>query len=295
MLIVIFMYAVLAATFTVAKKVLEYADPYFVIAIRMLFAGSIFLLFQYIYHRKKFFLHKKDLWLFCKAAFFYIYLAFIPEFWALTRLSSSKVVILYSITPFIVAVLAWLLVSEKLTTKKVFGMVIGFIGIIPILLTHDQAGLSRELFKVSKAEGVLLIAIVSGAYAWFLIKQLMDKGYALPMINGITMLMGGIAALLTSFAVEGVFVRQVTDFKPFILYLALLIFLANGIFYNLYGWLLRRYSFTLLSFTGFLTPIFGSLYGYYFLSEQITWYHFASLVIIGTGLIIFYKEEWKQK
>jgi drug/metabolite transporter (DMT)-like permease len=261
----------------------------------MLIAGSIFLFFQFLVNRKNFFLRKEDIWLFAKAAFFYIYLAFIPEFWALTRLSSSKVVILYSITPFIVAILAFLLVSERLTIKKVLGMIIGFVGIIPILLTHDQLGLSTELFKVSKAEGVLLVAICSAAYAWFLIKRLMEKGYTLPMINGITMLAGGVAALFTSFALEGVFVRHVTNFKSFFLYLLLLIFLANGIFYNLYGWLLRRYSFTLLSFTGFVTPIFGSIYGYYFLSEQITCYHFASLIIIGIGLLIFYMEELKQK
>jgi drug/metabolite transporter (DMT)-like permease len=289
------MYAALAAAFTVAKISLQYANPYFLIAVRMLLAGSVFLLFQYLFNSKKFFVRKEDFWLFVKTSFFYIYLAFIPEFWALQYLSSSKVVILYSITPFIAAGLAYFLVSEKLTFKKVFGMIIGFTGIIPILLTHNQEGLTKELLSISKAEAILLIAIFSAAYGWFPVKQLMTKGYSLPMINGTTMFLGGAGALVTSFAVEGVFTRHVFAIKPFLFWVIILIILANGIFYNMYGWLLKRYSFTMLSFAGFLCPIFGSLYGFYFLKEPITWNHFASIILISSGLFLFYQEELKRK
>lgn len=290
------MYAVLAATFTVAKKALQYANPYFLIGFRMTLAGTLFLLFQYVFNSKKFFLKKEDIRLFLKTSFFYIYLAFIPEFWALQRLSSSKVVIIYSITPFVAAVFAYFFASEKLNLKKVIGMIIGVVGIIPILLTHDQNGqLTSELFKISMAEGVLLIAVVSAAYGWFPVKELMNKGYSLPMINGVTMLTAGIAALITSFAVEGIFVTHIFDVKNFLFWILLLIVIANGIFYNLYGWLLRHYSFTLLSFAGFLCPIFGSLYGWYFLSEPITLLHIMSLCLIIIGLFLFYQEELKQK
>jgi len=291
MLTVILMYAVLAATFTIAKTALGYGSPYFLLGFRFITAGVLFLGLQRIFNKKNFFLRREDIWLFLWTAFFYIYLSFIPEFWALVRLSSSKVVILYQTTPFIVAIFAYFLASEKFTAKKIIGMVIGFVAIIPILLTHNQAGLSSEILKVSLAEAVLFIAIVSASYGWFPVKRLMNKGYTLPMINGVTMLVGGIGALLTSFAVEGVFVTHVFALKPFLFWTLLLVLAANGIFYNMYGWHLRRYSFTLLSFTGFLCPIFGSLYGWYFLSEQITWHHGLSLTLIIVGLFIFYKEE----
>ena len=294
MLLVVLMYAVLAASFTVGKITLSYTNPYFLVGFRMVLAGSIFLLLQLLFNSKKFVLKKQDIGLFLYTSIFYIYLAFIPEYFALEKLSSSKVVILYSITPFIVAILAYFLAAEKLTRKKVIGMCIGLCGIIPILITHDLAGLSRELFSVSIREVSLIVAIFAGAYGWFPVKKLMGKGYSLPMINGITMLSGGVAALLTAFMIKGVFITHVFEWKPFLSWLLLLIFLANGIFYNLYGWLLNRYSFTLLSFAGFLCPIFGSLYGYYFLSEPITWHHFASLVLIGGGLSLFYSDELKR-
>lgn len=296
MLTVVFMYAVLAATFTVAKKALSYANPYFLIAFRMTVAGTLFLGLQYLFNRKKFFLRREDIFLFLKTSFFYIYLAFIPEFWALSRLTSSKVVIIYSITPFVAATLAYFLASERLTRIKVVGMIVGTLGVIPLLITTDQAGVTAaELFKVSAAEGVLLIAVFAGAYGWFPVKKLMNKGYSLPMINGVTMLVGGLGALVTSFAIEGVFTTHIFDFGPFLFWVLLLIILANGIFYNMYGWHLRTYSFTLLSFAGFLCPLFGTFYGWAFLREAVTWHHGASLLLIGSGLYLFYREELKRK
>lgn len=292
MITVILMYAILAASFTAAKAAIAYATPYFLVGFRFTLAGTIFLALQYFFDRKNFFLRSKDLFSFVWIALFYVYLAFVPEFWALQYLTSTKVVILYSVTPFIVAIFAYFLVSERFTIKKITGMIIGFLGTIPILMIQDDIReAATEILKVSLPEIVLLIAIISGAYAWFPLKKLMNKGYSLPMINGVTMLLGGLAALTTSFFVEGVFATHIFSLWPFLGWVLLLILLSNGLFYNLYGWHLRRYSFTLLSFAGFLCPIFGSLYGWYFLSESIKWNHLFSLILVGGGLYLFSKDE----
>ncbi|MCK4499715.1 DMT family transporter [Candidatus Babeliales bacterium] len=292
MITVILMYAILAASFTVAKTAIAYATPYFLVGFRFTLAGTLFLTLQYIFNRKKFFLRKQDVPHFFWIALFYVYLAFVPEFWALQYLTSTKVVILYSITPFFVAIFAYFLAAERFTVKKITGMILGFAGTIPILMIQDDIReAATEILKISLPEVVLLIAIISGAYAWFPLKKLMNKGYSLPMINGVTMLLGGLAALTTSFFIEGVFVTHIFSFWPFLGWILLLILLSNGLFYNLYGWHLRRYSFTLLSFAGFLCPIFGSLYGWYFLSESIKWNHFISLFLVGSGLYLFYRDE----
>ena len=293
MLIVVLMYAALAASFTVAKTVLSYAKPFFTIGARMMTAGTLFLMFQYLTDRKKFFIKKEDILAFLKVTLFYIYLSFIPEFWALQFLGSAKVTILYSITPFLAAGFAYFLVSERITRQKFLGMAIGVCGMMPILMTQDNG--YAEIAQISLPELVLLVAIVSGAYGWFPIKRLMNKGYTLPMINGITMFVGGFWALLTSFYFEGMTISPVSSWGPFIFWLFALIVLSNGIFYNLYGWLLRSYSFTILSFAGFLTPIFGSFFGWFFLGEKISWHYWAALVLVSLGLFVFYREELRQR
>jgi len=295
MITIVFMYAVLAATFTVGKIVAGLATPYFIVGFRMTVAGIFFLAYQYLRNKKQLKIKTKDLGLFFYTALFYIYLAYIPEFWALQYVSSSKEVILYSITPFIVAILAYFLASEKITIKKIIGMIIGFIGMMPMLLMQDDIReASMELFKISWPEVVLMIAIFSGAYGWFPVKKLMNKGYSLASINGYTMFTGGIGAFITSFAVDGFFHKHVFDWLPFLFWIIILIITANGIFYTLYGWHLSRFSFTLLSFFGFLCPIFGSFYAWRFLGDQLTLNHLVALILTSLGLYIFYKDELKK-
>ena len=285
-------YAILASTFTVAKTVLSYAKPFFTIGFRMTVAGVLLLGYQYIFNRSKFVIKKEDWWLFFKVSIFHVYLAFIPEFWALQYLSSSKTSLIYSATPFIAAILSYFLLSERLNKRKIFGMFVGILGLIPVLLTQtDTREAAMELFSISLPEVVLFGAVISAAYAWFILKELMKKGYSLPIINGVAMFAGGILSFATSFVAEGVSVSPVFSWGPFIGWVSLLIFLANIVSYNFYGWLLKRYSITFMTFAGFLCPIFAAFYGWFFLSEQITWHYFLSLLLITIGLYIFYKEE----
>ena len=296
MFLVVLLYAILASTFTIAKIVLSYAKPFFIIGCRMILAGTFLLSYLLLFKKNRFFFIKKDIWLFLQASIFHIYLAFIPEFWALQYVSSSKTNLIYSSTPFIGAILSYFLLSEKLSIRKFIGMLIGLFGLIPILLTQtDVRETAMEILNISFPEIVLLFAVLSATYAWFVVKKLMEKGYSLLMINGVAMLFGGILSLFTSFIVEGFKTPLVFEMWPFFWWLLLLIFMANIVTYNFYGWLLKKYSITFVMSVGFLCPIFGAFYGWFFLNEQITWHYFVSLALITLGLSIFYKEKRKNK
>jgi len=62
----------------------------------------------------------------------------------------------------------------------------------------------------------------------------------------------------------------------------------------MYGTLLRKYSITFLTFAGFLCPLFGTFFGWFFREETITWHYWVSLSAITAALFIFYREELKQ-
>lgn len=292
MVLIALLYFILASTFTIAKTVLFYAKPFFTIGFRMIIAGFLLLIGSWVINRKKPKIKKEDWLLFFQAIMFHIYIAFMAEFWALQYLSSSKTSLIYAATPFIAAVLSYFLLAEKLSFKKRIGMVIGFIGLIPIILTQtDSREAAMEFFSVSLPEVVLLVGVVSATYAWFIIKKLMDRGYSIPMINGVAMLGGGILSLSTSAIVEGFSPCPVSNWGSFLVWMMLLILVANVVVYNMYSWLLKKYSITLVTFTGFLCPIFGAFLGWFFLDEKITWHYFAALGLIILGLSIFYKDE----
>ncbi|MBD3231164.1 EamA family transporter [Candidatus Dependentiae bacterium] len=294
MFLVILLYAILASTFTIAKTALYYAKPFFLIGFRMTIAGIFLLGYLYFFNHRKFYLQKQDWRLFLKVSLFHIYFAFIPEFWALQYVSSSKTNLIYSATPFIAALLSYFLLNEKLGLKKFLGMFIGLLGLIPIFLTQtDIREAGMQFFSISLPEIVLLFAVFSAAYAWFIVKQLIVKGYSLLMINGVAMLIGGILSFATSFIFEGTQTCPIFDFSSFLFWTLLLIIVANVIVYNFYGWLLKIYSITFVISAGFLCPIFGAFYGWFFLNEKITWHYFVSLTCVMIGLYLFYKQEIK--
>ena len=292
MILVVLLYAILASTFVIAKIALSFAKPFFLIAFRMTVAGTLLLSYFWLFNRKNFYLNKKDLWLFFKVSLFHVYFAFIPEFWSLQYLSSSKVNLIYSATPFIAAVLSYFLLKEKLGLKKFTGMLIGLLGLIPIFMTQtDIREAGMQLLSISLPEVVLMCAVFSAAYAWFIVKELMGRGYSMIMINGVAMLLGGLLSFPTSFVIEGFGISPIFDFWPFLRWTLLLIFVANIVVYNYYAWLLKRYSITFVISSGFLCPIFGAFYGWFFLSELITWHYFASLACVMAGLYLFYRQE----
>ena len=113
MLLIALEYAILASTFTIAKKALSYSPPFFLIATRMLIAGFFLLAAAIFLGRVSWQKVRKDWFLFFQAALFHSYLAFIPEFWALQHLSSAKTSIMYAVTPFVATLLAHVLHGQR--------------------------------------------------------------------------------------------------------------------------------------------------------------------------------------
>lgn len=295
MISVVVLYALLASTFIFAKKAVSLANPCFLIGFRMVTAGLILLAYQYFFLKESLQIRKQDLWLFFKTALFHIYFAFILEFWALQYISALKTTLIYSATPFIAALLSYCLLDERLSKKQIFGILIGLVGLAPVVLASANGiEATMEVARISIPEIVLLCAVISASYAWFMVKELMNKGYHLGLINGFAMLIGGVLSLVTSGIVEG-FASPVHDWPNFLLWVFMLILVANIIVYNMYGRLLQTYSITFISFSGFLCPSFGALYEWLFMSGEVTWHYLASILFVTLGLYVFYRDELKAR
>src|SRR5437762_2593936 len=94
-------YAILASTFTIAKVAIRYADPLFLIGVRMIVSAPIMLLIHRFQKKHSFKIARPDIGRFILVGLFHIFLPFVGEFWALQYVSSAKTAITYSLTPFI--------------------------------------------------------------------------------------------------------------------------------------------------------------------------------------------------
>lgn len=295
MYLVVLLYALFAGVFTVAKSALEYTQPCFLVGIRMAVAGILLLAYQYSFHREKLTLSKGAIWRIFLLAILNIYLTNIFEFWGLQYLTSSKTCFIYSLSPFLSAIFCYFLFKEKLSGKKWVGLLIGFLGMVPVLLSQSSGEeLAGQFLIFSWAEISVLGAVICSVYGWILLSQLIKENGVSPMMaNGLSMLLGGGMALVHSSFVENWNPIPVTEFWPFLERTLLLMVLSNLIAYNLYGYLLKKYTATFISFAGFTTPLFTALFGWFFLSETVTLTFYISTVIVFAGLTLFHQEELK--
>lgn len=295
MILVVVLYALLALTFPLAKNAVSYAHPCFLIGFRMLLAGTFLLGYQYFFKRSGYTIHRADYGLFFRTALFHIFFAFTLEFWALQYVTALKTTLIYASTPFVAAILSYFILREYLSWHKVIGIIIGLLSLIPVIAAATTGSESlMEIGRISLPELSLMGSVLSATYAWFLVERLMAKNYALSLINGVAMFIGGALSMILAACVGG-FAHPVLAWGPFLGWVGLLILVANITVYNLYGWLLRRYSITFLTFAGFLCPSFGMLYEWLFMGGTVTWYHFISLIFVIIGLYIFYRGELRFK
>lgn len=308
MIFVIIMYLLFASTFTLGKAALAYVPPFLFIGMRMVLGGSLLLGYYRFIKKQRLSISAIDYSLFLRIIIFHIFFAYTLEFWALEYVTSAKACLLYNLSPFITAIFSYFLFAERLSYRQITGLVIGFLGFIPILVAQTPLEkISWHVGFLSIYEIALIFSVTSSAYGWMMVKNLMHRNYNLIMINGIGMTGGGILALILSFVMEGALgIKEATTVMPQLVdlfgvmgerlimlggYCLALVIIANIIGYNLYGYLLSRYSATFLSFAGFMTPLFAALLGWIFLGEQVTWHFFTTISMVILGLYLFHEKK----
>ena len=194
--------------------------------------------------------------------------------------------------------MSYFMFNEKMTLRKLMGLAIGFIGLVPILLQKDagEGGMGHISF-LSCAEIAVIIATISSVYGWSLVRQLVKEDKCHPlMANGMSMLLGAAFSFAHSYFTDNWDPIPVAagGASSFILCCTYLVFVSSIICYNLYGYLVKYYTVTLLSFAGLTTPLFAALFGWIFLGETVGIPFFLSAAILSSGLFIFYQEELRQ-
>ncbi|MBA3958576.1 MAG: EamA family transporter [Parachlamydiaceae bacterium] len=294
---VLLLYALFASVFTIAKTGLEFSQPFFFVGTRMALAGVILLSYYYWKNGSHISLKTLRWWKIIRLAAFNIYLTNVFEFWGLKYLTSFKACLIYSLSPFVSALLSYFIFSERITWRKWLGLGVGCLGLMPVLLNiTSQEERSGHFFFLSGAELAVILAAICSVYGWILLRQLVkDEGYSPILANGLSMLIGGIMSLTHSRLVENWDPLPVTHYVPFLECSILLIVISNLICYNLYGTLLKKYSATFMSFAGFTTPFFTALFGWAYLGEVVAWPFYLSTLILFLGLLLFYQEELQRE
>jgi drug/metabolite transporter (DMT)-like permease len=264
----------------------------------MLLAGVLLLGFLLVRNRAAFKLSGKQWLSIGLLALFSIYLTNALEFWSLQHMSAAKTCFIYSLSPFFAAFLSYLHFGEKLNRRKWLGMIIGFVGILPVLAIQKGGGeLLSGILTLSWPELAMIGASLCTVYGWILLRLVVKDSSVSPFTaNGLSMFIGGGFALLHSYFVESWNPIPVAKsaLVPFAEGLIIMTLISNIICYNIYGMMLKRFTATFLSFMGVLSPIFASLTSWFFLGEPLSPIIFLSTGIVSLGLWLIYSAELRQ-
>ena len=172
--------------------------------------------------------------------------------------------------------------QEKLTFKKIFACVIGFLGIL--IMNFDGLSLNGGVLDLMGV-GFVLLSTVSSSFSSVLTKKY--SAYESPVvISGYQFMVGGLFMAIIGFSFGGrVYIDSVGGALDLV-YLALL----SAIAYSLWGILLKHNPVSRVTGVNFMTPIFGVLLTLLFLPDEPSnvtpWGLVITLVLICSGILM---------
>ncbi len=197
---------------------------------------------------------------------------------ALRHLAAGVGAIVASLNPLILALVAPFLLQEPLTRGKLAGLLLGFGGVLAIMLERAGSGTAEP------ADVALAFLGVVGGVAGTIVYKKYCTGLDLRSVTAIQLLAAGILLLPAAVLFEGApHVMWSTAFVVSFIYVVLVMSIGASL---LWFWLLRRGDASRVSAYYFLTPVFGLALAALLLQEPVGVRDIGGLVAITAGIFL---------
>ena len=269
-ILLILLGAVWGSAFMFIKISADDFGPILLVNLRLLLAGALFLPFllrkKYLAHFKSHFPGILILSIFSNAFPFTMFS------YASLGATSNMLGILNGTTAFMTMVVAYFWLKESITPKQIFGIILGFLGILVLV---NPANGSATL----GASGFALVGALSYSFSGVYIQKYQLKANKFVLI-GWAMLFGGLLLTPLSFF-------NLPDQMPDNNAIAALLWLgivSTGIAYLGYIRLIEQIGAVRTSTVTYLLPVFSIIWGSIFLQEKITWIIFGGFIFVMIGM-----------
>lgn len=188
---------------------------------------------------------------------------------------------LYVGVPIVVLVISYFFLKEKLSNKKILGILIGFIGVL-IMIWLPNIG-EKTIHKGNFIGNILIFLGVILYSFYTVLSRKMQKKYSPVELTSYFFLT---TAFVQLFFLPFEFIKYGdwwNKLNPFIyLSLAYIILLSTILYYFLYQYAIKKASPIVTSMIFYLQPAVAYVWSYFLLSERLT-----TEFVIGTGLTLF--------
>lgn len=180
-------------------------------------------------------------------------------------------------TPFATVLMAHFLVGDRLTARRVTGVMLGFLGLVVLVIPEFQDGAHASLI------GIFLAIIGAWLYAVGNIATRLAPRVDPVLASFLIVVMGGVAALAYALVMEPFPVAPSVHSVVAMITLGLL---PTAFAMFVYVWLIRRSGPVFVSFTTYMSPLWATGLGLLFLGEELEWSMVGALALILAGVAV---------
>jgi drug/metabolite transporter (DMT)-like permease len=199
-------------------------------------------------------------------------------YWAEQFVPSGMASVLFAVYPFWIVIFSYIrMPKERIGFYKVFGTILGFIGIVVIFSDSFSGDVTKYLI------GMFAVVLSGTTQAWVAITVKKVGNHLHPLsMNFITMVIAGFSMIIIAFFTEDLSLIRIDENAVLsILYLA---FFGTVITFTSFYWLIKKINIVILSLVAFITPIVALILGYFFYNEELSERHFIGTALVLTGI-----------
>lgn len=220
---------------------------------------------------------KQALQLFVLALIFFAQMSFF--YTGQGKTTASHGTLIANILPFVVMILAhFFLPGDKINTKKVVGLLLGFTGVI--LLFFEKTEIAAHSLE---GDIFILVGVVIWGVNVVYVKNIIKDFHPI-QITLYPMIMGLPFYLIAALVLDDKMIHSLT---PAVINGLLYQSLVTASFgFLMWNTLIRKYGATALHSFVFILPLSGVFFGVLLLGEPVTLNLIGSIILVTTGLII---------
>lgn len=274
------------------KFLVEHFPPVAMQSIRIFIAGVVTITVLYFLHDLRKMTKKEWLYTFLAAllgqAAHHAFLAI-----GLVETTSSNAALILGLIPLTTAILASLFLNEKLTTLRIIGIGLGFVGVAIVVLQNNNG-----LGTISRGDLIVFTSMLSQAFSFILINKVTTTLSSRQM-TAIMLLIGSMVLLGMSFLFEPQSVTQMTQGTPLVWSVLILsAVLATGLGHLLFNEAIHQIGAEQTAIFNNLIPFFALVGAFLFLGESILLVQVVGFILIVSGVFLgtgYVDSIWKRR
>ena len=273
-----------AINYTVAKDVMpDYIQPNGFILLRVIAAVVLFSFSYFLFIRER--VARKDILFLAICSLFGVAINQLFFFQGLNLTTPINASIIMTLNPVLVIIISFILFKERITSRKILGIIIALFGTLTLILNGGSLDLKIDLML-----GNLLVLINSTSYAIYLVivKKLINKYHPITVMFYVFLF--GLFYVLP-FGYHEVININFTRFPSDILYKVIFVLVfTTFVAYLFNAKALKSLNPSIVSIYIYLQPVLATIIAFIFNSDKLDSVKIITCIMIFTG-IYFVSEE----